>query len=140
MADSTFDSKQYSWSDVTIVVGGRIITGAQSVEYTIKQEKSILRGRGFGGHRILRGNKDNEGKIEVWQSEYEAMVRDAPGKDIFKLEFNVSTAYVPEDGGQTVIDICQTCEITEVKKGMKQGDGNMLIELPFIFLKHIPQA
>ena len=64
----TFDSKQYSWSDVTVVVGGRIITGCQSVEYTIKQEKSILRGRGNAGHRILRGNKDNEGKLEVWQS------------------------------------------------------------------------
>lgn len=140
MADNTFDSKQYSWSDVTVVVGGRIITGCQSVEYTIKQEKSILRGRGNAGHRILRGNKDNEGKLEVWQSEYEAMVRDAPDKDIFKLEFNVSTAYVPEDGGQTVTDICQTCEVTEVKKGIKQGDGNMIIELPFIFLKHIPQA
>lgn len=130
----TFDSKQYSWSEVTVVVGGRILTGIQEVEYTIKQEKSILRGRGNKGHRIVRGNKDCDGKLQVWQSEYEAMERDAPDGDILKLEFDTTVAYVPEDGGQTVTNICKTCEVTEVKKGIKQGDANMLIDLPFIFL------
>ena len=136
----TFDSKQYSWSETTVVVGGRIITGVQEIEYTVKQDKSILRGRGNKGHGIVRGNKDCDGKLQVWQSELEAMTRDAPDKDVLKLQFDTTVSYVPEDGGQTVTDICKTCEITEVKKGIKQGDGNMIIELPFIFLKHIPQA
>ena len=135
-----FDSKQYSWSDVSVVVGGRIITGVQAVEYTRKQEKSILRGRGNKGHRILRGNEDFDGKITVWQSEYEAMTRDAPDKNVLKLSFDLTVAYVPEDGGQTVTDICKTCEITEVKKGINQGDGNMVVELPFIFLDLKPQS
>ncbi|MGV4413871.1 hypothetical protein [Chryseobacterium sp. T1] len=138
MAD-TFDSKQYSWSDVSVVVGGRIVTGVQSVEYTRKQAKSILRGRGNKGHRILRGDEDCDGTIEVWQSELEAMTRDAPNKNVLKLSFDLTVAYVPEDGGQTVTDICKTCEITEVKKGIKTGDGNMIIQLPFIFLDLLPQ-
>lgn len=135
----TFDSKQYSWSDVSVVVGGRIITGCQSVEYTKKQAKSILKGRGNKGHRILRGDVECDGTIEVWQSELEAMTRDAPGKDVLKLEFDLTISYVPEDGGQTVTDICKTCEITEVKKAIKTGDGNMVVPLPFIFLDVKPQ-
>lgn len=135
-----FDSKQYSWSDVSVVVGGRIITGVQAVEYTRKQEKSILRGRGNKGHRILRGNEDYDGKITVWQSELEAMTRDAPDKNVLKLSFDLTVSYVPSDGGQTVMDICKTCEITEVKKGINQGDGNMVVELPFIFLDLEPQS
>jgi len=135
----TFDSKQYSWSEVSVALGGRIVTGVQNVEYTKKQEKSILRGRGNKGHKILRGNIDCDGTIEVWQSELEAMTRDAPDKDILKLEFDLTVAYVPEDGGQTVTDICKTCEILEVKKAIKQGDGNMIIPLPFIFLELKPQ-
>lgn len=136
----TFDSKQYSWSETTVVVGGRIITGIQDVEYTHKQEKSIRRGRGNKGHGIARGNEDYDGKITLWQSELEAMTRDAPSKNVLKLSFDLTVSYVPEDGGQTVTDICKTCEITEVKKGIKQGDGQMIVELPFIFLDLIPQS
>ena len=135
-----FDSKQYSWSEVTIALGGRIINGITSVEYTKKQDKSILRGRGNKGHRIVRGNEDFEGKITIWQSEFEAMTRDAPGKNHLRLEFDLTIAYVPEDGGQTVTDICKTCEFTEGKKTFNQGDGNMVVELPFIFLDLIPQS
>ncbi|GGG47046.1 hypothetical protein [Epilithonimonas arachidiradicis] len=136
----TFDSKQYSWSDVSISLGGRIVTGVTSVEYSRKQEKSILRGRGSKGHKIVRGNEDFEGKITIWQSEFEAMTRDAPGKNHLRLEFDLTIAYVPEDGGQTVTDTCKTCEFTEGKKTFNQGDGNMLVELPFIFLDLIPQS
>ena len=135
-----FDSKQYSWSDVTIALGKKIINGITSVEYTKKQDKSILRGRGNKGHRIVRGNEDFEGKITIWQSEFEAMTRDAPGKNHLRLEFDLTIAYVPEDGGQTVTDICKTCEFTEGKKTFNQGDGNMVVELPFIFLDLIPQS
>lgn len=137
MAD--FDSKQYSWAEVSVAMGGRIVTGIQSVEYTKKQEKSLLRGRGNTPHRVLRGNKECEGKIEVWQSEIEAMTRDAKDKDILNLNFDLVVSYVPEDGGQTVTDILKSCEFTETKKAIKQGDTNMIVELPIIFLDVKPQ-
>jgi len=41
---------------------------------------------------------------------------------------------VPLDGGQIVTDILRHVEFTEVKKGMKQGDKNMIVELPIIFI------
>jgi hypothetical protein len=131
---STVSSKQYAWSDLSISIGGRILEGITEVEYSSKQEKDTLRGRGNKPHSIIRGNKSYEGKITLWQSELEAMVKDAPNKDILDLNFDVIVAYVPEDGGETVTDVLVGCEFTETKKGMKQGDKNMLVELPIIFL------
>lgn len=136
---STFSSKQYAWTDLSISIGGRILEGITEVEYTVKQEKDVLRGRGNKPHKITRGNKSYEGKITVWQSELEAIVQDAPGKDILNLNFDVIVSYVPEDGGQSVTDVLSGCEFTETKKGMKQGDKNMLVELPIMFLNVKPQ-
>lgn len=130
-----FNSSEYAWPDLTIVFGGRIIEGITELEYTEKQEKDKLYGRGSSPHKVLRGNKDYEGKITLWQSELEAMTRDAPDNDILKLNFDIVASYVPHDGGQVVIDILKSVEFTEVKKAFKQGDKNMLVELPIVFLK-----
>ena len=129
-----FSSSEYAWPDLSIVFGGRIIEGITELEYGEKQEKDKLYGRGNKPHKILRGNKDYEGKVTLWQSELEAMTRDAPDNDILKLNFEIVIAYVPHDGGQTVIDILKSVEFTEVKKAFKQGDKNMLVELPIVFL------
>ena len=129
-----YSSKQYSWNDISIAVLGRIIEGVDNVEYTVKQDKGVLRGRGSKGHKITRGNKEYEGKISLWQSEIESMIKDAPNNDILALGFDIIWAFAPDDGGPTVIDRLVSCEITEYKKAMKQGDKNMLIEVPFIFL------
>lgn len=131
MAD--FSTKQYGYHDVSIAYGGRILEGVTEFEYTAKRAKSVLRGRGSKGHAITRGDYEYDGKIVIWQSELEAMIRDAPDKDILKLSFQVTITYAPEEGGQTVTDIIPVAEVSEFKKGMKTGDQNMLVELPIIF-------
>jgi len=131
---ATFDSKQYAWCDISIAFGGRILIGVTEVEYTEKREKSLLYGRGCNPHGVAAGNRSYEGKMSLWQSELEAMTRDAPSKDILGLSFDLVVSYVPLDGGQIVTDILRHVEFTEVKKGMKQGDKNMIVELPIIFI------
>ena len=127
-------SKQYSWNDISVAFGGKIEEGVTEVEFSVKQEKDVLRGRGNKPYQVLKGNKDFEGKINIWQSALEAMIKDAPNKDILALRFDVIWAFTPTDGGETVTDVLVGCEIKEYKKSMKQGDKNMLVELPFIFL------
>jgi len=131
---SDYSSKNYSWNDISIALGGRIVEGIDAIEYTAKQDKTVIRGRGGKGHRVARGNKDFEGKLTLWQSEIEAMIKDAPNKDLLALNFDVIWSFVPDDGGATVTDVLVSCEFTEYKKAMKQGDKNMLVELPIIFL------
>lgn len=131
---STFSSKQYAWCSISVALGGRILNGITEVEYTEKQEKEPLYGRGCRPHGIVSGNRSYEGKISIWQSELEAMTRDAKNKDILSLNFDLVIAYVPKDGGQIVTDILKGVEFSEVKKAMKQGDKNMIVELPIIFI------
>lgn len=131
---TTFSSKQYSWNEISIAIGGRILEEATEIEYSVKQEKEYLRGRGNKPHGIVRGNFDFEGKVTLWQSAVETMIKEAPNKNILGLTFDIIWAFAPNDGGETVIDVLVSCEVKEYKKGMKQGDKNMLIELPIIFL------
>lgn len=134
-----FSSKQYAWSDINVAIKGRIINGITEIEYTKKRGKEGLYGRGADPHDITRGNNEYEGKITLWQSEIEAMIASSPKKDILSLRFDVVVSYVPEDGGIMVTDILKSVEFLDLKKGMKQGDKNMLVELPIIFLKVLPQ-
>lgn len=127
-------SKQYSWSDYSVAYGGSIREGVTGFENTTKQEKEFLYGRGSKPHQILRGNKSGEGTLKIWQSELERMVADAPDNDVLKLKFNLTESFVPEDGGQTVINTYVDMEITEIPRSFNQGDKNMIIELPVLFL------
>lgn len=127
-------SKQYSWDDYTIAYGGRILEGVTGFENTSKQEKEYLYGRGNKPHEILRGNKSNEGRLKIWQSELERMIADAPQNDVLKLRFNLTEAFIPKEGGQTVINIYEDMEITEIPRSFNQGDKNMIIELPVMYL------
>ena len=137
---ATFNSKQYAWCELSIAFAGRIIIGVTEVEYTEKREKGLLYGRGCKPHGIMAGNSSFEGKISLWQSELEAMTRDAPNNDILSLSFDLVVSYVPLNGGQIVTDILKHVEFTDVKKGMKQGDKNMIVELPIIFTDITRQA
>ncbi len=130
----SFSSKQYSWSSITVAFGGRIIKGCIGIEYTEKIEKEFLYGRGNKPHSIQEGNRSYEGNLSLWQSVLEAMIRDAKDKDILNLSFDLIVSYIPKGGGQMVTDILKDVEFTELKKGMQQGDKNMKVELPIMFL------
>lgn len=134
-----FSSKQYSWADVSISLGGKILQGITEVEYTEKQEKEAIYGRGAKPHSIGRGNKAYEGKVSIWQSELEALVQSTPNKDVLSLSFDLVVSYVPGDGSPMVTDILKKVEFTEVKKAMKQGDKNMVVEMPIVFTEVKPQ-
>ncbi len=131
-----FNSKEYSWADVEIQMQGRKVVGARGVKYKTSQEKEAIYGSGNEPKAIARGNKSYEGEIELLQSELEALTATAgSGADIVDIvPFDIIVAYAPKDGGAITTDIIQFAEFTEVEKGMKQGDKNMEVTLPFIAL------
>lgn len=131
MAD--FNTNQYGWKDLTIAYGGRVIDGIEEVEYSRKQNKEYLYGRGNKPYSILKGNVEYEGKITIWQSELEAMERDSKTGSALDLEFDITIAYEPEDGGETRIDTLKGVQFTEYAKGMAQGDTHKKIEMPIMF-------
>ena len=75
------NTREYEWSDVTVVMAGRPVTGLRGVKYTAKQEKEALHAAGNKPVSIQRGNKTYEGEVTLLQSEYEAL-KIASGGDL----------------------------------------------------------
>lgn len=130
-----FNSQQYSWSQVNVVMLGRPLVAIQGVKYKSSQEKTAIYGRGDKPLAIQRGNKSYEGEIKVLQSELEALTKAAGAdNDLQDLEpFDITVAYASKTG-VIVTDVIKGVEFTEVDKGIDQGATHMEITLPFIAL------
>lgn len=127
-----FDSREYEWADVTLVLGGRDITGVRGVKYATKQEKELLHAKGNQPISIQKGNKSYEGEITMLQSEFEAL-RLAGGGSILDMQVNAVVVYGV--GGVVVTDTLIGIQFTEESKELKQGDKFMEITLPILFLR-----
>lgn len=132
-----FATEQYSWSDVNIVMLGKVVTGARGVRYKASQEKEPIYGRGSKPVAMGRGNKTYEGELKLLQSELEALQEAAgSGNELTDIAaFDIVISYVPRSGGtQIVTDIIKYAEFTENEKQLNQGDKFMEITLPIVAL------
>jgi len=129
-----FNSKEYEWSDITTIVAGSPVTKIRAISYVKKQEKEALYAKGNKPHSIQRGNKSYETSLTLLQSELEA-IEAASGGDVLDASFNVVVSYGnPSKGDVIKTDLIEGNEITEVPKGMNQGDKFSEHELPGIAL------
>lgn len=129
-----FNSREYEWADINVVLAGRTVTGFRAVKYSSKQEKEALYAKGNKPHGIQRGNKSYEGSISLTQSEYEALSQ-ASGGDILDVSLDLVVSYGnPTKGDVIVTDLLQGAEFTEDNTEWKQGDKFLEKELPFVFL------
>ena len=128
------NTREYEWSDVTVVLAGRLVTGLRGVKYSAKQEKELLHAKGNKPHSIQRGNKTYDGEITLLQSEYEAL-RQASGGDVLDASVDIVAAYGnPSAGDVITTDMLIGVEFTEDNTEWKQGDKFQEKTLPFIFI------
>ncbi len=129
------NTREYEWSDVTVVMAGRPVTGLRGVKYSAKQEKELLHAKGNKPHSIQRGNKTYDGEITLLQSEYEAL-KQACGGDILDASLDIVAAYGnPSAGDVMTTDILAGVEFTEDNTEWKQGDKFQEKTLPFLFIR-----
>ena len=129
-----FNSREYEWADINVVLAGRTVTGFRAVKYSSKQEKEALYAKGNKPHGIQRGNKSYDGAITLTQSEYEALSQ-ASGGDILDVNLDIVVSYGNPTKGDTIVtDLLQGAEFTEDNTEWKQGDKFQEKELPFVFL------
>lgn len=128
------NTREYEWSDVTVVLAGRLVTGLRGVKYSAKQEKELLHAKGNKPHSIQRGNKTYDGEITLLQSEYEALKK-ASGGDILDASMDIVAAYGNPNAGDVITtDMLIGVEFTEDNTEWKQGDKFQEKTLPFIFI------
>jgi hypothetical protein len=131
----SFNSRQYQWSDVTLVLGGRDVTGIRGIKYAEKAEKEPLFAKGRYPHSIQTGNVTVEGEITILQSELIAL-QNAGNGSIIGLNVDGVVAYGdPALGDAMTVDRIVGISFTEAPKEIKQGDKNMEITLPFMALR-----
>ena len=131
-----FNSKEYTYCDINVFVLGRNIGGLKGIEYKVKKAKEILFGAGRKGRSVQHGKREYEGTLTILQSEMIALDRAAQEsgyEDILDLDFDIVITYLSATGIVTV-DKVIGASITETPKGMKDGDLNMEVALPFIAL------
>jgi len=131
-----FDSRQYEWNDLTLVLGGRDLTAFRGVKYAEKQEKEPVYGKGNKPLSIQKGNISYDGEITLLQSELETLREVSKTKSVLDLQLDAVVCYGnPSSGDVMITDVLQGVQFTESPKEMKQGDKNMEVTLPFIFLR-----
>lgn len=129
-----FDSKEYEYADITLILGGRDVTGIRGIKYGAKQEKEAVFAKGNKPKTIQRGNVTVEGEITLLQSELETL-RAAGSGSILGLRLDAVVGYGnPQNGDVLIFDKVLGIEFTEDGKEMKQGDKFMEVKLPFIAL------
>lgn len=129
-----FNSREYEWADVTVILGGADLLTIRAVKYKKKREKEPIYAKGRQPYAIQSGNDSYEGEIELLKSGYDAL-EDAAGGNILDLKVDMIVAYGNPANG----DVMRTKRITgvsfsESEEAAKQGDKFMPVTLPFMAL------
>jgi hypothetical protein len=137
---ASFDSREYEWADLTLVLGGKDITEIRAVKYTEKIEREAVYAKGRQPHSIQSGNASYEGEITLLRSGYDKLVSAGKGS-VLSLAVDGLFAYGnPSSGDAMVTDRAVGIRFTEASKEFKQGDKFQEITLPFICLNIKNQA
>lgn len=132
-----FNSREYEWSTVTVIMGGRDVIGIRAVEYKESKAKELIYAKGNKPVSIQHGNYSYEGKVKLLQSELIALETAAneAGSDLLDISLNIVVSYGNPSKGDTIhMDVLQGVEFTEKPKNFNQGDKFMEVELPFLML------
>ena len=134
-----FDSREYEWADLTILIGNRIIVGARGVKYANKQDKELIYGKGNEPYAIQKGNKSHDGELTLAMSELLALQNESLTKSVLDLQVDITVCYGnPAQGDVMHTDKLMGVQFTEEPQDMKQGDKFSEHSLPFVFLRKLP--
>jgi len=128
-----FDSREYEWADMTLVLGSRDVTGIRAIKYSEKIEREAYYAKGRYPHGIQSGNVSYEGEITVLQSELEALIVAAGGSILRLKGLRANVSYGDLSKMDAVVtDSLESIYFTDNTKELKQGDKFMEVKLPFI--------
>lgn len=129
-----FDSREYEWADLSLILGGEDIVEIRAVKFKEKIEREPLHAKGRNPHSIQSGNITYEGEITLLQSGYEKLVNAGKGS-VLSLSMDGLFAYGnPSRGDALMSKRASGVRFLEAENALKQGDKFMEVTLPFICL------
>lgn len=128
-----FNSREYEYADITLLIGGADITGFRGVKLNIKQEKEAMYAKGNKPHSVQNGNKSVEGSLTFTQSAKEALNTAGKGSLLDIRNATIVIVYGnPLQGMTPLTKTIKGVSFTEDNDEWKQGDKFMETEIPFI--------
>ncbi len=129
----TFNSEEYGFNDITLVMLGRPVLTVRRVRYKVTQAKDNIYGRGKLPIARGRGQVSFEGDIAILHSDLRALLTSVGGGDnLLSIKpFDIIVNYGPLVGLQST-DILKYCEFTEQEIDVKEGDMFTEVPLPIL--------
>lgn len=128
----SFNSEEYSFNNMTIVMGGRPVAGCLGLKYKISRKTTHIYAKGRTPHARTKGNKVYTGTLTLLRSELIAFEKSlGNGKDCTDATFDIIAAY-GEVGSLITTDMLKDVDITECERGLMEGDEFEKIELPIM--------
>jgi hypothetical protein len=130
----SFNSREYEWADITVIAGGRDLTGIRGIKISEKAEREPLYGKGRNPVSLQTGNFTYDGEMMVTQSEYLALTKAGKGS-LLNLAIDVVVGFGnPLELNTPTYKIAQGVRFTEASVDFKQGDKFTEVALPFLCL------
>jgi hypothetical protein len=133
-APKAFNSEEYGFVDLQVVLLGRPIVGLKGIRYKESQAKSNVMGAGRKPIARKRGPVTFEGSVTILMSELRALLQSlGNGKGVTSIKpFDVVVAYAPSVADVISTDRLVYCEVTECEVNISEGDDEIEVELPLI--------
>lgn len=133
---NNFNSNEYAWKELKIVLAGRPITGCRGIKWKTTRTITPVYASGSKPHTITSGNKMYEGSVKLLQSELEALIESFQLKygnqaDVTDGPFDITCSFMASPTDRIKTHTIVGVRITEFEMGMEQDDPNMEIDLPF---------
>ena len=115
------NGKEYDWGTIKIIMWGRPVVGATSVDYKLTKAKEALYAAGRYAKGIQHGQRAASGTLTLLQSEIIAMnraAREKGYKDILDVDVDILISYIPEDSTAITVDQIICASFSELPSGM----------------------
>lgn len=130
-----YNGREYEWMSITLLLGGRRVTGLRGIEYTAEQEQEALYGAGSHPMAVQRGNIKYSGTITLTGSEFH-LLQKACGGSILGASTTIVVCYGdPSQGDVVHTDTLIGCTFSKEEDKWKQGDKFTEFAIPFLFLR-----
>lgn len=119
-------------ANISVLIGGVIVSGIKSIDFKSNQKKENI--YGFGVEPVGRGRAQTdypEASMEILLEEYKSLVAAAPNRNIKQIAmFNIPVVY---DNNSLPPETLTNCEFTGHSHSYKAGDTAAWITVNFIF-------
>lgn len=123
----------YSWSQITVNIGGSLIVDITAISYKSMQEKTNNYGSGSQPVSRGRGRTEYEASMTLRLGEIESLRNSVASRDILKIApFDVTVAFLPEDATIPVVHTLKNAEFLEDPVESTEGDTTIEVEVPLI--------